>query len=72
MNTIKTNWVIQWTKIYPVDIAIHLLNNRGQIVIYPLDKINRHLNNCGLMDKLRTVPTNSKVFLPRFMIMQQM
>jgi len=26
----ETNWVIPWIEIYPVDSAIHVLNNWGQ------------------------------------------
>ena len=39
MSIRKTNCVIQWIEIFLVDIVIHLLNNRGQIlymlVIFP-------------------------------------
>ena len=29
ISTGETNWTIHWTEIYPVDSAIHPLNNRG-------------------------------------------
>ena len=35
-NTSKTNWVIQWIVIYPVDSAIQRLNNWSQVDCWPV------------------------------------
>ena len=49
LNTSKTNWVIQWIAIYPVDSAIHPSNNRalGPVVEKPINANPRLKINQG-------------------------
>ena len=38
ISSYKVHCVIRWIMIHPVKSAIHLLNNRGLIKHYPIDK----------------------------------
>ena len=48
----KINWVILWTVVYQVDIAIHSFNNQGQVYLisiqWPRVRSYRKISNWGL------------------------